>query len=416
MEHPTTAATETTGGLAISSDARLPRIWQRFLGRWLRRVDVGRLTLVLPDGNTVYCEGGTAGPHGIMRIHSRRIVGRALLAGDIGLAESYLAGEWDSPDLTALIEFAAVNQTRLDTALETSWMYAPINRLRHVLRCNTRRGSRRNIAAHYDLGEDFYGEWLDETMTYSSALFGGKADEQQDLAQAQRRKYRRIARSLGLKPGDRVLEIGCGWGAFAEIAAREFGCGVVGITVSKDQAAYASNRVAAAGLGGKVDIRFCDYRDVDGVFDRIVSIEMFEAVGENNWPIFFDVIKRRLRPGGLAAVQTIVIAADKFESYRRNPDFIQRYIFPGGMLPSVNAFEKAANAAGLALDDRYFFGASYAESLKRWNASFQERWPAISAMGFDERFRRIWTYYLCYCEAGFRANAIDVGQFLISRP
>lgn len=416
MENPVTTATQNGDALGAQSEVRVAGFWRRLLCRWQSRIEAGRLTLVFADGKTAYVEGSDHGPHGVMRIMSGRVVWRALLAGDIGLAESYLAGEWDSPDLTALIEVTAVNQARLASALEYSWPYAPINRLRHLLRANTRRGSRRNIAAHYDLGEDFYGQWLDETMTYSSALFGGRPDEQQDLAQAQRRKYRRIARALDLKPGDRVLEIGCGWGAFAEIAAREFGCSVVGITVSKDQAAYAAARVGEAGLADRVDIRLQDYRDVAGTFDRIVSIEMFEAVGEDNWPAFFDVLRQRLRPGGRAAVQTIVIAEDKFEYYRRNPDFIQRYIFPGGMLPSPSAFEAAANAAGLTFDDRYFFGASYAECLKRWNASFQERWPAISAMGFDERFRRIWTYYLCYCEAGFRANAIDVGQLLLTRP
>jgi cyclopropane-fatty-acyl-phospholipid synthase len=226
----------------------------------------------------------------------------------------------------------------------------------------------------------------------------------------------RLAQQLDLRPGDRVLEIGCGWGGFAAIAASVYGCEVVGLTLSQEQATYARDRIARAGMAGSVEIRIQDYRDVEGQFDKIVSIEMFEAVGEENWATYFDVLHRCLVPGGHAALQVITIADDKYEFYRRNPDFIQRYIFPGGMLPSPEGFEKAVDAAGLLITDRLFFGACYAETLRRWAVAFQENWPAIKQHGFDERFRRMWLYYLCYCEAGFDTNQIDVGQFVIERP
>ncbi len=385
---------------------------ERIVSRWFDRIKVGRLTIEFPSGRQRVFGRGDPSPQAFVKVKSLRVVARLLVAGDLGLAEAYMNDEWETPDLSALLMIGAVNAGTLEGALSGFRVTNFLNRLRHFGRSNTRRGSRRNIAAHYDLGNDFYRLWLDRSMTYSSGLITAT---DRSLAEIQRQKYLRLARKLELKPGDRVLEIGCGWGGFAEIAAAEFGCRVVGLTLSSEQATYARARMDDAGLGDAVDIRVQDYRDVGGDYDKIVSIEMFEAVGEDNWEIYFDALKRRLKPGGRAAIQTITIADEHFEHYRRTPDFIQRYIFPGGMLPSVKTFEEAAENAGLAISDRFFFGGSYAETLRQWDRAFQENWPSVEKLGFDARFHRMWRYYFSYCEVGFECGHIDVGQFLIER-
>jgi cyclopropane-fatty-acyl-phospholipid synthase len=283
--------------------------------------------------------------------------------------------------------------------------------VKHRLHRNTREGAKRNIQAHYDLGNAFYREWLDPTMTYSSALF----ESGMTLEEAQRNKWRRIAEELGLKPGDHILEIGCGWGGFAIFAAREYGAQVTGLTLSQEQYEFARAAVARESLGNLVDIRLQDYRDVQGSFDRIVSIEMFEAIGEKQWRQYFDVCRERLKPGGMAALQIITIADERFDAYRRNPDFIQLYIFPGGMLPSPSVLDASARSAGLGIETMRTFAQSYAETLKEWRARFDDAWPRIAPLGFDERFKRMWDYYLAYCEGGFRAGAIDVAQFKLTR-
>ena len=379
---------------------------------WLQRIEVGQLTVEFPSGHrrTFGKPGGAACAS--MRIHNLRLVARMIASGDIGLAESYVAGEWDTPDLTALLKLGAANSHVLSDAIEGSWAARVLNRIRHARRANTPRGSRRNIAAHYDLGNAFYRRWLDESMTYSAAIFS-YPDE--PLGVAQRRKYLRLAQKLDLKPGEQVLEIGCGWGGFAEIAAAEFGCKVVCLTLSREQADFARERMRRAGLDEAVEIRLQDYRDVDGRFDKIVSIEMFEAVGQENWQTYFAVLDRCLKRGGRAALQSITIADSHFEGYRQNPDFIQCYIFPGGMLPSPAAFDAAVSEAGFRLADAFYFGRDYAETLRRWGTAFEANWPEIRKHGFDERFRRLWQYYLSYCEAGFEHGQIDVGQFLIER-
>lgn len=289
-------------------------------------------------------------------------------------------------------------------------MMSIVERLRHGLKANTRHGSRRNIAAHYDLGNSFYGHWLDETMTYSSAIF---EDIGEPMVAAQRRKYMRLAEKLELTKGDSVLEIGCGWGGFAEIAAAEFGCQVVCLTLSNEQAAFARERMIRKGLNHLVEIRIQDYRDVEGSFDKIASIEMFEAVGEKYWPTYLNALHDLLKPGGRAGLQIITIEDDTFETYRRDPDFIQRYIFPGGMLPGKTALAAAVDTAALKITDSYYFGASYAETLRRWDEDFTDAWPKIEALGFDRRFYQMWHYYLCYCMIGFEHGTIDVGQFII---
>jgi cyclopropane-fatty-acyl-phospholipid synthase len=386
---------------------------ERLLDELFRQIRVGSLAVRYPSGAWRDYTGAAPGPQARLMVHNPRLALRLMTGGDLGFAEGYMEGEWDTPDLTALLTLGAVNEAAMRGSLRPSLPARLLSRLIHACRANTRFGSRRNIAAHYDLGNEFFGAWLDDTMTYSAAIF---ADPAEDFAAAQLRKYRRLACKLDLQPGHRVLEIGCGWGGFAEVAARDFGCEIVGLTLSQEQAAFAQARMARVGLSDRVEIRLQDYRDVAGTFDRIASIEMFEAVGEANWPTYFGVVRDRLAPGGLAGLQVITIDEAAFESYRRNPDFIQRYIFPGGMLPSPAALSAAARDAGLRVEDTYWFGPSYAESLRRWDAAFRTAWPRIRPLGFDERFRRMWRYYLCYCEAGFDLGRTDVGQFLIRRP
>ena len=337
---------------------------------------------------------------------------RTLTRGDVGFAEAYMDGDWSTPDLQALLDFFYGNEDALTGPMRASAVFRGLLMAWHRRRANTRAGSRRNIAYHYDLGNAFYRLWLDPTMTYSSALFG---DESVTLEEAQIAKYRRIAETLGLKPGDEVLEIGCGWGGFAEFAAASYGCRVTAITISQEQGQFARGRMTDKGLADQVSVEFRDYRDVTGAFDHIVSIEMFEAVGEENWPAFFDVVHDRLRPGGSALLQIITVAEERFEAYRSNIDFIRRYIFPGGMLPTKDILGERARAADLEIADEFSFAASYAETLRRWHDSFHQKWSEAAAMGFDERFSRMWSFYLCGCAASFKSKATDVSQFLLRK-
>ncbi len=386
--------------------------WARLALRWVRDIRYGEITLVFPNGAQHNVRGREPGPAATVIMHRIRTVRRMLTRGDVGFAEGFMDGDWSTPDLLAVLAFGYRNEATLAGALRASALVRPMIRLWHRLRANTRAGSRRNVAYHYDLGNAFYRLWLDETMTYSSAIFD-RPDR--TLAAAQTEKNRRIIRALDLKPTDHVLEIGCGWGGFAELAALESGCRVTGLTLSREQAAFARQRLADKGLGGRVEIRLEDYRDVEGTFDKIVSIEMFEAVGEENWAVYFRTVHDRLRAGGRAVLQIITVADARFETYRRSIDFIQRYIFPGGMLPSKATLARDIAAAGLSLAGSSFFGLSYAETLRRWHETFEARWAEIAPLGFDDRFRQMWRYYLCGCEASFRAGTSDVGQYVIDR-
>ena len=398
---------------ALSHVRRGNRLIQAFLNV-LSRLVVGRLTVVLPDQSTYDLPGaGAEGPHATVRVHRWRAVRRLMAEGDLGFVESYLDGDWDSPDLAHVVEIAASNTATWNLSKLQGALPRLIHRFAHLLRHNSRRGSRRNIAAHYDLGNDFYRHWLDPTMTYSSAYFA-KAD--QSLSEGQVAKYERIARLLDLKPEHHLLEVGFGWGGFAEYAVKTYGCRLTGLTLSTEQLKFASARMQREGIADKVDLRLQDYRDVDGTFDRIASIEMFEAVGESHWPRYFDMIRDRLVKGGVAALQIITIAESRFDSYRKNADFIQRHIFPGGMLPSIEALKAQVNNARLQLADVDLFGESYARTLHEWRDRFLAAWSQIEPLGYDERFRRTWEMYLAYCEGGFRARAIDVGQFKLVRP
>ena len=372
----------------------------------------GRLTVTLPDGSIHHLEGGRPGRAAVLRIGDWRCIRRALTGGDIGFAEGYMAGEWDSPHLPALLEAFADNYDHLSRLVDGKPILNALNRIGHRLNRNSRRGSRRNIHAHYDLGNAFYEAWLDASMTYSAARFSAP---DQSLEQAQRAKYARLASIMDLRRDQSVLEIGCGWGGFAEYAAREVGARVTAITISRGQHDYARRRIHEVGLAERVDIRLVDYRDVEGRFDRVASIEMFEAVGQEYWDDYFHTLRRVLKPGGRAGLQIITIREDLFDGYRRRPDFIQKYVFPGGMLPSEARLAPVIAGAGLHLETTERFGQDYADTLERWGHRFEKAWPAIAAGGrFDERFRRLWRFYLAYCEAGFRSGRTDVVQIGLS--
>jgi len=379
------------------------------LERTLNAWRFGRVCIELPSGRRLFY-GQTELPEVTVQIHSSRALWRAVLGGSVGWAEAYMAGEWDTPDLSAFLTLAARNLHASSGDRDGTSLVCAFHRLMHVMNMNTKSGSRRNISAHYDLGNAFYRLWLDPGMAYSSAIFH---DHKESLECAQQRKNRRMCEKLGLKPGDHVLEIGCGWGGLAEMAARDYGCRVTALTLSERQASFARTRIEQLGLSQFVDVRLQDYRDVDGAFDAIVSVEMFEAVGAENWPIYFAALRRCLRHGGRAAIQTITIEDGAFDTYKRSADFIQRYIFPGGMLPSPSAFRAHAAAERFTIVDEFFFGASYAETIRRWASAFNKSWISIARLDFDERFKRMWNYYLSYCEAGFETNRIDVGQFLL---
>lgn len=377
----------------------------------LERLNHGHLELITPHGTTLTFGDLHQPPSAQLRILDWRACGAILRAGDIGFGEAYGNGWVETTDLTALLMLAMRNRTALSSAVEggklASWWY----RLRHLLRANTRSGSRRNIHAHYDLGNDFYHLWLDETMTYSSAIFSA-AD--QSLVAAQAAKYERILEQLGLRPGDRVLEIGCGWGGFAEHAARQ-GIHVHGVTISSEQLRFACERMRNQRLDQLAQLELRDYRDLTDHYDAIVSIEMFEAVGERFWQTYFDTIAARLKSGGKALIQSITIDEAVFERYRGSADFIREFIFPGGMLPSHERFSRIAQRAGLAMRDRFHFGRDYAETLRRWNEAFQDRREEVMALGFDERFRRLWHLYYVFCEVGFDEGQTDVVQFLLQK-
>ncbi len=375
----------------------------------------GLLEIRLPDGTSGLFGDGEHGL--VMLVHDEAVFGRILARGDIGLAESYLDGQWECSDLTALLTLLARNRDVLGRAVYGAWRGLLAARLRHWLNGNSRTGSARNIMAHYDLGNDFYALWLDPGMSYSSALFGaaasraGGATDAGELLAAQQAKYRRILDRLDARAGQSVLEIGCGWGGFAEMAVAD-GLAVTGITLSPAQLDWARRRVPQA------ELRLQDYRDAGKSgesYDHVVSIEMFEAVGERYWPDYFRTIAAVLKPGGRALIQSIVIADELFARYRRGTDFIQQYVFPGGMLPSRTAFREAARKQGLQVSGEFAFGLDYARTLACWRDAFEANWPRVAALGFDERFRRLWRMYLAYCEAGFLSGNVDVVQFEVGK-
>jgi len=377
------------------------------LGRKLLPRDIsGGITLTLPSGRVHQIGYAKPGASCDLQLKNFRPIWSAVRRGAIGFAESYMAGDIESSDITAVLRFYLQNREPLDKAARPVFHKSMVDRLFHLRRANTKAGSRRNISAHYDLGNEFYSVWLDQTMSYSSAFFGHEA---QSLKSGQIAKYRLVLDALGLQGRSEILEIGCGWGGFAEVAA-EHGHQVTGLTISREQLDYARRR-----LGDRAEIRFQDYRDTAERFDAIASIEMIEAVGEANWPTYFRVLHDRLKPGGNAAVQAITISERLFPGYRAKADFIQRYIFPGGMLPTKSILASQAAAAGLNFETVATFGHDYARTLALWRERFEASWAAVSRLGFDDHFRRRWRYYLCYCEAGFTEGAIDVGVYRFTR-
>lgn len=395
--------------------------WAPLLNQLRSAIRHGQISFQSPDGKIMVAgmTAADAAAHGapvaVVRLHRWRALRRLFTSGELGFAEAYLDGDWSTPDLASFFRVVQTNRGRLSEMAQGLAVRRSLDFLFHRRRANTRKGSRRNIAYHYDLGNDFYRLWLDPSMTYSSAIFANDTYAE-TLQDAQTRKYRTIMDMASIGPGDRVLEIGCGWGGFAEAAAAERAADVTGITLSAEQLAFARRRMEIGGLSDTARFALTDYRDTTDSYDRIVSIEMFEAVGEENWPAYFSTIHDRLRPGGEAVIQVITIDETAFPQYRKRADFIQRYIFPGGMLPSATAFRDAAQAAGLTLKGEKFFGRSYERTLRLWQEAFESAWPEISqTQGFDERFRRMWRYYLLFCAEGFRDGLIDVGLFHLRR-
>ena len=373
----------------------------------------GRIDFRLPDGRVFRVEGPGPGPVAEIAIHHPDVFARLIREGDLGFAEAYLEGWWSTPDLQAFMDVIHADNDDFYYQFGGMQLVRLWERLRHWMNRNTKDQARTNISYHYDLGNDFYSLWLDDTMTYSSALF---ETGQESLEAAQTLKYKSMVDQMGAQPGDHVLEIGCGWGGFAEYAAKERGLKVTGLTISKEQHDYAVARMEKAGLSDKVDIKLQDYRDGTGTYDGIASIEMFEAVGEQFWPVYFETLRDRLKPGRNATLQIITVEDHRFEVYRKSVDFIQKYIFPGGMLPSPSILKQEVEKTGLRVKQSIEFGESYSQTLRRWHDTFNERWGDVSLLGFDDRFKRMWNFYLTSCAAGFHAGSIDVTQITVTKP
>jgi len=382
----------------------------RLVFAFLANLKHGNLEVLLPDGRSFQFAGKTDGPNGKIQLHDYDVLRATMKRGVVGFCESYIEGHWNSPDVTSLLQLFVANTDMLRNRFLNNPVSRFAARIQHWMNRNSKSGSERNIQAHYDLGNAFYSQWLDETMTYSSALY---EDKTMTLSAAQERKYQALCEAIGLEEGMSVLEIGCGWGGFAEYAARTYGCTVKCLTISNEQLAYARERMEKAQLKHLVDIVFQDYRDETGQYDRVVSIEMFEAVGEKYWPTFFNKVNSCLKPNGQAGLQIITIRDDDFVYYRKNPDFIQKYIFPGGMLPPPLKLGELFNTYGFNLAHELRFGGDYATTLKIWRERFWDTWHSIEELGFDERFKRTWELYLHYCEAGFKAGSIDVRQYAL---
>jgi len=399
--------TTTAAGLGWNRGTPAPA---RAALRLLEQLAHGSLSVQLPDGSAR--RFGEGDPHAAIHFNAWQPFARTLRSGDVGFAEGYIAGEWHTPDLPVLLSVLLRNRELLEDAVYGSWWGRIAHRLRHWLNRNTRAGSRRNIQAHYDLGNAFYALWLDDTMNYSSALFEGQAGE--SLEQAQRAKLSRALQAAGVRQGSRVLEIGCGWGALAEAAARDHGAQVTGVTLSREQLAYARQRLVDAGVSTRAELRLQDYRDLgDAPFEAICSIEMVEAVGRSYWPTYFGTLRQLLKPGGRACIQSIVIADRLWDRYIASTDFIQQYVFPGGCLPCPREFERAAAGAGLRVVEAFAFGQDYARTLRLWRERFLARRTEVLALGFDERFMRTWEFYLAYCEAAFTEGNTDVVQYTL---
>jgi cyclopropane-fatty-acyl-phospholipid synthase len=404
-----------SSNINVASNAPLTLPWHaRTILSLLEKIQVGQLTLVSPEGEKFIFRGTQSGIEANIQIHDWLVCKACLKSGDIGLAETYIDGLWDSTDIQSLLRLFLLNRQVIEKAIYGSWLGRLGYRIKHWLNKNSKTGSKKNIHAHYDIGNAFYSLWLDPSMTYSSACFKNKDTS---LIEAQEAKYQRIIDSINVHAGQNILEVGCGWGGLMEAASNQ-GINIDCLTISQEQAAYARDRAARikSNSSGKVNILLQDYRDHQNQYDGIASIEMFEAVGEKYWPTYFEMIQRCLKPGKKACIQTIVIADNLFDKYRRSSDFIQQYVFPGGMLPSIEKFKEAAQSKGLIVEDVYEFGEDYQKTLCLWHQKFNQHLQEIKQQGFDEKFIRLWNLYLMYCAAGFAEKSTSVVQFTLSKP
>ena len=380
----------------------------------LEKIEHGTLTVQFPDRSMKIYGNGSL-PHAALSLSHWNVFLASMKSGDIGFAESYIAGDWRTPSLSELLRVMIQNRRVVEDLIYGSWWGRMIYRVRHLLNRNHKANSRKNIHAHYDLGNAFYELWLDSTMNYSSALFQG--DFSLSMQEAQHAKVRRALQATDVTQGSRVLEIGCGWGALAEMATMEMGAHVTGVTLSTEQLAFANARMKWNGKADQADLRLQDYRDIDdGPYDAVCSIEMIEAVGQEYWPTYFQAIGKLLKPGGKACVQSIVIDDALFDRYVKSTDFIQQYIFPGGCVPSPTDFRRQAELAGLKVIDELKFGPDYAETLRRWRHDFMAQESQVLTLGFDNKFLRTWEFYLAYCEAAFDEANTDVIQFTLQKP
>ena len=397
---------------STDNQQNLPRYFARVFNL-VRKLNSGRVDFILPDGRQFRAEGAKPGPVAEVFINNPDVFARLVREGDLGFSDAYLDGWWTTPDLQAFMDFIHADNDDMYDEFPGMGLVRAWEKARFWFQSNSKRQALKNISYHYDLGNDFYSLWLDDTMTYSSALF---STSQESLENAQVAKYASMIDQMGVKPGDHVLEIGCGWGGFAEYAAKERGLKVTGLTISKEQLAFARKRINNNGLGDKVNLKLQDYRDETGVYDGVASIEMFEAVGEKYWPIYFNKVKQCLKPGKQATLQIITIHDARWEVYRKGVDFIQKYIFPGGMLPSPTVLRQEVAKAGLNVQHSIEFGKSYSQTLRRWFEVFNDQWDTISGMGFDDRFRRMWNFYLTSCAATFESGNCDVTQITLQKP
>ena len=397
---------------SLDGQTGLPRYFAQVFAM-AQAMNHGRCDFVLPDGRRFRAQGRNPGPVAELHVHNDDLFARLLRDGDLGFCDAYLEEWWSTPDLQAFMDLVHHDNESVYDGFPGVTLVRYFEKFRFWLQRNHKSQARKNISYHYDLGNEFYAHWLDDTMTYSSAIF---ETGQESHEAAQRAKYASMVDRMGAQPGDHVLEIGCGWGGFAEYAARERGLRVTGLTISQEQLAFACDRIERAGLSDRVDLRLQDYRDVRGSFDGIASIEMFEAVGQKYWPVYFETIRERLKPGKAATLQIITVQDRRWHIYQRGVDFIQKYIFPGGMLPCPSVLREQVDRAGLLFDHSVEFGQSYNITLRRWHEAFNARWDDIARLGFDERFRRMWNFYLTSCAATFQSATCDVTQLTIKRP
>ena len=390
----------------------LPRYFKHVF-RIAQTTKAGRVDIVLDDGRTFRVDAPDAGPVVQINVHDDGVFARLIREGQLGFCDAYLDGQWSTPDLQAFMDFLHADNDDMFYGFNGQWLVQMYEKMRFWMQRNTKAQAKKNISAHYDLGNDFYGLWLDETMTYSSGIY---TSGQESLEAAQTAKYKSMVDEMGAQPGDHVLEIGCGWGGFAEYAAKERGLKVTCLTISQEQFNFAQDRIKKAGLEDQVTFKLQDYRDEAGSYDGIASIEMFEAVGEKYWPSYFETVRKNLKPGKQATLQIITVRDEMFETYRSSVDFIQKYIFPGGMLPSSKILREQTAKAGMKVVGSVGFGQSYSTTLRRWHDTFNDKWDQVSAMGFDDRFRRMWNFYLTSCASTFAYDNCDVVQITIKNP